>query len=70
MSYDAVVLPELEKVLGNAVERKAVFIHLMGSHLTYALRYPPEFRRVFFHGRYPHKTVEAGKRKTVCQYVR
>ena len=43
MSYDAVVLPELEKVLGNAVERKAVFIHLMGSHLTYALRYPPEF---------------------------
>ncbi len=43
VSYDAVVLPELEKVLGNAVERKAVFIHLMGSHLTYALRYPPEF---------------------------
>ncbi len=43
VSYDSVLLPELEKILGNSVERKAIFIHLMGSHLTYALRYPPEF---------------------------
>lgn len=43
VSYDSVLLPELEKILGSSVERKAIFIHLMGSHLTYALRYPPEF---------------------------
>lgn len=43
VSYDSVLLPELEKILDNSVERKAIFIHLMGSHLTYALRYPPEF---------------------------
>lgn len=43
VSYDAVLLPQLKKLLRNGVARKAIFIHLMGSHLTYALRYPPEF---------------------------
>lgn len=43
VSYDAVLLPELQKILDNVEPCKAIFIHLMGSHLTYALRYPPEF---------------------------
>ena len=66
VSYDSVLLPELEKILGSSVERKAIFIHLMGSHLTVS----SGIRRVFFYGRYPHKAVADGKRKTVCQYVR
>jgi len=45
VSYDAVVIPELEKILHNETQRKAIFIHLMGSYLTYGLRYPPEFAR-------------------------
>lgn len=43
ISYDGVLLPELEKILHNKESRKAIFIHLMGSHLTYALRYPSQF---------------------------
>lgn len=42
-SYDEALLPELDVALEDAAPRKAIFLHLLGSHLTYALRYPPEF---------------------------
>lgn len=44
-NYDEVVLPELEAVLRrqSASGKRVVFVHLMGSHLNYASRYPGEF---------------------------
>lgn len=41
--YDEVVLPDLKKALCDSAERKVIFIHLLGSHLSYALRYPATF---------------------------
>ncbi len=41
--YDGDLLPELDKALADPAPHKAVFVHLLGSHLSYALRYPPEF---------------------------
>lgn len=44
-SYDSVLLPALEKILRTPVRNKAIFIHLLGSHLSYGLRYPGAFAR-------------------------
>jgi heptose-I-phosphate ethanolaminephosphotransferase len=43
ISYDQVLLDELEKILRAKTPRKAIFVHLLGSHLSYHLRYPKEF---------------------------
>ncbi|NDV18384.1 sulfatase-like hydrolase/transferase [Pseudodesulfovibrio sp. JC047] len=45
-TYDGELLPHLEKALADPAPKKAVFLHLLGSHLTYALRYPRE-RMIF-----------------------
>ncbi len=41
--YDGDLLPELDKALADTASRKAIFVHLLGSHLSYALRYPTAF---------------------------
>lgn len=44
ISYDEILLPVLDKALADTtVTRKVIFLHLMGTHLGYAERYPPEF---------------------------
>ena len=40
---DEVLLPELHKALEDPVPNKVIFLHLLGSHLNYALRYPASF---------------------------
>ena len=40
---DEVLLPELQKALHDPAPNKVIFLHLLGSHLQYALRYPPSF---------------------------
>ena len=40
--YDDVLLPALDKALRDPAPNKAIFLHMIGAHLTYALRYPPE----------------------------
>lgn len=44
-NFDGVILPELEKILATPAPagKRAIFIHLMGSHLNYASRYPKDF---------------------------
>lgn len=42
--YDGELLPELDDALADTAPRKAIFMHLLGSHLSYALRYPPHYR--------------------------
>lgn len=43
VSHDNVLLPALNDVLDNPAPRKVIFLHLIGSHMSYGLRYPGEF---------------------------
>ena len=38
--YDTDILPKLDVILSDEHKRRAVFIHLMGSHIAYPARYP------------------------------
>jgi len=40
--YDGYLLPEIKKAVNDAAKHKVIFVHLMGSHLQYENRYPPE----------------------------
>ncbi|MBQ6137155.1 MAG: sulfatase-like hydrolase/transferase [Kiritimatiellae bacterium] len=51
--YDGALLPEFERVLDDPAPKKAVFLHMIGSHSAYVNRYPAEFRR--FEGAAPGK---------------
>lgn len=42
-SKDEAVLPQFERVLKTQQAKKLIFIHLMGSHYTYSVRYPKAF---------------------------
>jgi len=41
-AWDGVVLPALDDALRQGGGRKAIFVHLMGCHLLYRNRYPPD----------------------------
>lgn len=40
---DEELLPELDRILANKQDKKVVFIHLMGAHISYQKRYPNAF---------------------------
>ncbi|APV37827.1 sulfatase [Pseudomonas frederiksbergensis] len=43
-SYDGALMSEYEKILNkNDTEKKAIFIHVKGSHFEYSRRYPESF---------------------------
>lgn len=44
-SYDENLLPLLRSILNEPGEKKAIFMHLLGSHLSYGLRYPSAFNQ-------------------------
>jgi len=41
--FDSHVLPKLDQAIASKAPKKAIFIHLMGSHLKYDKRYPERF---------------------------
>ena len=43
--YDGDVLEPFAKVLADAAPRKFVVVHLLGTHMSYRYRYPPEYER-------------------------
>lgn len=44
-NYDGDLIPHLNKILENKTSKnKAIFIHLMGSHLAYCQRFPNEYK--------------------------
>ncbi|SIN89737.1 heptose-I-phosphate ethanolaminephosphotransferase [Sulfurivirga caldicuralii] len=43
--YDGLLLEDVVQALEDPAPNKLIFVHLMGSHLQYANRYPPEFDR-------------------------
>lgn len=49
ISYDGKLFAPFRAALTDTASRKFIVVHLMGSHGTYAKRYPPEFNT--FHGR-------------------
>lgn len=44
-SYDESVLEPFQKVLADPAEKKLIIVHLLGTHMKYEYRYPPEFAR-------------------------
>lgn len=40
---DDIILPEFKKILNNAINKKLIVIHALGSHFDYSHRYPTEF---------------------------
>jgi heptose-I-phosphate ethanolaminephosphotransferase len=42
-SFDERLLPELEKALRDSHPEKFIFLHLMGNHADYSMRYPKSF---------------------------
>ena len=43
--YDGDVLAPFAKVLADAAPRKFIVVHLLGTHMSYQYRYPPEYER-------------------------
>lgn len=43
--YDGDVLAPFAKVLADVAPRKFIVVHLLGTHMSYQYRYPPEFER-------------------------
>jgi heptose-I-phosphate ethanolaminephosphotransferase len=43
--YDGDVLAPFAKVLADGAPRKFIVVHLLGTHMSYQYRYPPEFER-------------------------
>ncbi|MCF6254138.1 MAG: phosphoethanolamine transferase [Thiomicrorhabdus sp.] len=40
--YDGYLLPSIQKAIADDAPHKVIFVHMMGSHLQYRNRYPPE----------------------------
>ena len=51
--YDGTLLPELSRALDDPAPKKAIFMHMIGSHAAYVNRYPAEFSH--FRGAPPGK---------------
>ncbi|GAB5539794.1 MAG: phosphoethanolamine transferase CptA [Salibacteraceae bacterium] len=44
--YDSVLVPLVERAVNESdVQKKAIFVHLMGAHADYKYRYPPHYRK-------------------------
>ncbi|QRJ65791.1 phosphoethanolamine transferase CptA [Azospira restricta] len=41
--FDGNVLTPFARILGDAAERRFIVVHLLGTHMRYEYRYPPEF---------------------------
>ena len=42
-TYDEAIIPNLKEVLKDSINKKVIFIHLMGCHTDYKNRYPSAF---------------------------
>src|SRR5690606_1309994 len=43
--YDGDVLEPFSRMLDDPAPRKLIVVHLLGTHMSYRFRYPPEFER-------------------------
>lgn len=63
---DGDLLPELAGALKEDFRKKAVFLHLIGSHSAYVNRYPDEFRH--FSGQAPGKNLPPAAAQILNSY--
>lgn len=42
-AYDGAVLEPFAKLLGDGAEKRFIIVHLLGTHMRYEFRYPPEY---------------------------
>jgi len=45
--YDEILFSAFDQVLKNKASKKVIFVHLMGTHGNYKLRYPPKFQQFY-----------------------
>lgn len=60
--FDGYMLPHIDKAISDDAPKKAIFIHMMGSHLQYENRVPEEYR-VFDDNNVNAYTNEPGSRE-------
>lgn len=66
-SYDQEILPPLSNVLASKSKKKLILIHLMGTHLNYAERYPQNY--AFFKDQIPKTKFKHTKAyQTINEY--
>ena len=63
---DGDMIPEIAKAFADGAPRKAIFVHMIGSHAAYVNRYPAEFRH--FEGSVPGKDLSSVKLQMVNTY--
>ena len=56
--YDGDVLDPFAKVLAEDAPRKFIVVHLLGTHMSYQYRYPPEYERFTDHSGAPAHVSE------------
>ncbi|MGN0855331.1 MAG: sulfatase-like hydrolase/transferase [Kiritimatiellia bacterium] len=59
--YDGMLLPEFAKTLTDPAPKKAVFLHMIGSHSAYVNRYPAAFKHFAGAAAGKEALPEAGK---------
>lgn len=59
-SYDELLLKPFDKVVNEKTGNKLIIVHLMGSHSSYAKRYPEAFNNFSNH--------QSGKEQTINEY--
>jgi len=45
--YDINILPKLKQILTHSTNKRVIFIHLLGTHLSYKERYPKSFNTFY-----------------------
>ena len=63
--YDEVILPKLNEALKDDVDKKYIFIHLMGQHNQFYMRYPKAYEK--FNLKISGKTEK--QQKSINQYL-
>ena len=63
---DGDMLPAIAKALASPARKKAVFVHLIGSHSAYVNRYPDEFRH--YSGQAPGRSLPPAKAQLLNSY--
>ncbi|WP_299220980.1 sulfatase-like hydrolase/transferase [uncultured Aquimarina sp.] len=61
-SYDYQLIKPLKKAINDSVSKKAIFVHLLGTHIDYNKRYPKEFNHFI-----PSK-IHDEKEQIISQY--
>lgn len=60
--YDEALLPALDQVLQEKKKKKLIFLHLIGTHVSYYKRYPKEFNTF-------NNIAKPDKNKKVNEYI-